>query len=108
MASISAVTPRAAQAPVRASAPAEVGRVLSDPASQAATYQAAIDRYCVSCHNDRSRTAGLSLQGRSLANAAADAEVWERVIRKVSAGSMPPVGMPRPDAATSEALVTGL
>jgi mono/diheme cytochrome c family protein len=97
IASFGAVSPRAAQAPVRAVAP-----------SDDATYQAVVDKYCVTCHNDRSKTAGLSLQGRSLTNAAADAEVWERVIRKVSAGSMPPAGMPRPDAATSEAMVTWL
>ncbi|MGE0446121.1 MAG: DUF1592 domain-containing protein [Vicinamibacterales bacterium] len=57
---------------------------------------AVVQQYCLGCHNDRTRTGGLSLQGRRLQPA--DAEVWEKVARKVSAGQMPPAGLPRPDA----------
>jgi mono/diheme cytochrome c family protein len=66
--------------------------------------QALVDRYCVTCHNDRIKTAGLSLSAANPGNAPAQAEVWEKVIRKVSAGSMPPVGMPRPDQAALDGL----
>jgi Protein of unknown function (DUF1592)/Protein of unknown function (DUF1588)/Protein of unknown function (DUF1587)/Protein of unknown function (DUF1585)/Protein of unknown function (DUF1595)/Cytochrome C oxidase, cbb3-type, subunit III len=58
-----------------------------------------VNKYCVTCHNDGARTGGLSLQGADLSNPSKNAEVWERVIRKVRAGAMPPQGMPRPDAA---------
>jgi mono/diheme cytochrome c family protein len=70
------------------------------PALDAPAAQALVDRYCVTCHNDRTQTAGLSLASADAGNAPVQAEVWEKVIRKVSAGSMPPVGMPRPDQAT--------
>jgi hypothetical protein len=50
--------------------------------------------YCETCHNDRLRTAGLSLQGLALDR---DAETWEKVVRKVRAGMMPPAGAKRPD-----------
>lgn len=89
------VAPRA-QAPAPAPAPARVAQTSVDGAAA----QAVVDRYCVNCHNDRTKSAGLSLQAANPADAPARAEVWEKVIRKVSAGSMPPVGMPRPEEAT--------
>ena len=56
-----------------------------------------LDQYCIGCHNDRARTAGLSLEGMDLTRAGEDADIWEKVVRKVRAGMMPPVGMPRPE-----------
>ena len=53
--------------------------------------------YCVTCHNDKTRIGGLSLQAADLANVPVKAETWEKVIRKLRAGSMPPQGAPRPD-----------
>src|SRR6266853_482998 len=44
--------------------------------------RALLDRYCVTCHNDRVKTANLSLQGLDLTKAAEQAEVWEKVIHK--------------------------
>ena len=70
------------------------------PAAPAAVGRATLDKYCVTCHNDRLRTGGLSLQQIDLGNVAGDVEVWEKVVRKVRTGSMPPAGAPRPDAAT--------
>ncbi len=57
-------------------------------------------RYCVGCHNDRLRTADLSIAGLDLDNVGADAETWEKVVTRLRAGSMPPPGRPRPDDAT--------
>jgi hypothetical protein len=68
-------------------------------------HQQTVNTYCLTCHNDRSKTGGLTLDGMSLANAAASPDVWEKVVRKVNAGMMPPAGMPRPDAATRDRLV---
>ena len=56
-----------------------------------------LDRYCVSCHNQRLKTAGLSLDTVDPASLAEHAEIWEKVVRKLRAGTMPPVGRPRPD-----------
>lgn len=68
------------------------------------TQRALLDRYCVTCHNDRVKTANLSLQGLELAKVADHAELWERVIRKLRAGVMPPPGIRRPPLAEYEAL----
>jgi hypothetical protein len=56
--------------------------------------------YCVTCHNDTLKTGNLSLQGLSLDRVGADAETWEKVVRKIRAGLMPPAGARRPDRAT--------
>jgi hypothetical protein len=70
--------------------------------------RATIDKYCVTCHNQRLKTGNLALDAAELSNVAAHADVWEKVIRKVRAGMMPPAGSPRPDATAREALVTSL
>ena len=49
-----------------------------------------LDKYCVTCHNDRVKTANLSLQNADLARVAEQAEMWEKVVRKMRAGVMPP------------------
>jgi len=56
-----------------------------------------VDRYCVSCHNENLRTAGLALDTMDLASVGDGAEVWEKVVTKLRAGMMPPAGRPRPD-----------
>src|SRR5580658_5239591 len=59
-----------------------------------------LDKYCVTCHNQRLKTGGLTLDTMDLGKIPAQAEVWEKVIRKLRSGTMPPAGIPRPDAAT--------
>jgi hypothetical protein len=54
------------------------------------TRRTLLDRYCVTCHKDRLKTANLSLQGLDLTKVADQAELWEKVIRKLRAGVMPP------------------
>ena len=66
--------------------------------------RAILDRYCVTCHNDRLKTANLSLQGLDLTKVADRAELWEKVIRKLRAGVMPPPDIPRPPLPDYEAL----
>jgi mono/diheme cytochrome c family protein len=80
------------------------GAPEQDPAAQ----QAIINTYCVSCHNAKARTGGLSLQSADLANVPLAAETWEKVIRKLRTGSMPPQGVPRPDAASLDGLASFL
>src|SRR5690349_5974999 len=67
-----------------------------------------LDRYCVTCHNQRLRTGGLTLDGLDVSKPGADAAIWEKVVRKVRTGAMPPAGMPRPDEGTATALVSEL
>src|SRR5262249_23584191 len=66
--------------------------------------RAAFDKYCVTCHNQTLRTGGLELDRLDLTNPSLHAEVWERVIAKLRAGSMPPPGVPRPTAAGYDAM----
>ena len=70
--------------------------------------RAFLDRYCISCHNQQLRTAGLVLNHLDVAQPAAQAEVWERIIGKLRSGSMPPPGLPRAGAATYHAVATVL
>src|SRR4026209_2073699 len=68
--------------------------------------RAIVDQYCVSCQNQRLRTAGLATGSRDLATPGPNRDAWERVIAKLRAGSMPPPGRPRPDAATYRAVAS--
>jgi hypothetical protein len=78
----------------------------NDPAP--ASFRPVVNQYCVPCHNERAKTAGLMLDKLDLANIPASAEVWEKIIRKVNGNAMPPVGMPHPDAATTTAFLASL
>ena len=78
------------------------------PATSGVTRQAVLDKYCVTCHNSRLRTAGLALDTFDVTKPSANADVWERVIVKLRMGSMPPVGSPRPDAATYRTVASWL
>jgi mono/diheme cytochrome c family protein len=80
----------------------------STPAATPSPIKSVVDTYCVSCHNDKLRTSGLSLEGVDTARPAANAEVWERVVTKLRAGAMPPAGRPRPDAKTYQTTTSWL
>jgi mono/diheme cytochrome c family protein len=68
--------------------------------------QAVVDRYCVTCHNARMRAGGLALDAFKVADAHGDAQTWEKVVRKVRTGMMPPSGAPRPDRTTLDSFAT--
>ena len=74
-------------------------------AAPPASHAALVKTYCVTCHNDKTRTGELTLEHVDLADVPKSAELWEKVIRKVRAGMMPPAGMPRPDAPTLDGFV---
>ena len=57
-----------------------------------------VTAYCATCHNARLKTGGLALDGLDTAKLSDEAEVWEKVVRKVRAGVMPPQGARRPEA----------
>jgi mono/diheme cytochrome c family protein len=99
---------RADRAPAPDQAPAVTPPVATQttPATTQASGsdQALVQKYCITCHNARAKTGGLSLEDANPAEAAAHPDVWEKVAMKLRGGMMPPQGMPRPDAATLEAL----
>ncbi len=74
----------------------------------AAAVRGLLDRYCVGCHNERLRTAGLALDAADPAAVAHDARIWEQVVRKLRIGAMPPPGRPRPEHAAARGVVAYL
>ena len=65
-----------------------------------ASERALLDKYCVTCHNEKLKTGGLMLDKMDVNRVGDGAETWEKVVRKIHGGTMPPQGMPRPDQAT--------
>jgi cytochrome c5 len=100
----------AAESQTGAASPAGSQRAPATPApsSPSARHKAVVDKYCVTCHNQRTKTADLALDTVDVANPGAAGEVWEGVVRKLRTRSMPPQGMPRPDEGAYESLTTWL
>ena len=71
-------------------------------------HRALLDSYCVTCHNQRTRAGGLELDTIDLSGVSQDTELWEKVVRKLHAGMMPPPGRPRPDGEARAAFVAWL
>jgi Protein of unknown function (DUF1592)/Protein of unknown function (DUF1588)/Protein of unknown function (DUF1587)/Protein of unknown function (DUF1585)/Protein of unknown function (DUF1595) len=92
-ASVVAQVPRPAA--TSAAAPATGPTDLSQNADAAAPQ--AITRYCLGCHNARTKSGNFVLEGLDLTRAGDHAEAWEKVVRKLRGGLMPPAGRPRPD-----------
>ena len=103
----------------------DTGRTLRSEAASHATAPSRelLDRYCVACHNERVvrgrggaasplaaqlRAVGLALDTLDLNDVGRDAETWEKVVRKLRAGAMPPAGRPRPDAEMRNAFLARL
>src|SRR5687767_6302676 len=91
-----------------AASSAEIRAGQTQQRTASSSPQAVLNQYCTTCHNQRLRTAGLALDALDAARPSANAEVWERVIGKLRAQSMPPPGRPRPDAVTYRAVATTL
>src|SRR5215468_483764 len=84
-----------------AAAVAVWGAPAKSPTSDPKTF---LDTYCITCHNQKIKTAGLALEAVDVSKPGSNPEVWERVIAKLRAGSMPPPGIPRADAASYNAV----
>src|SRR6476646_4394951 len=91
-----AVLSAAQSGSVRPAPAAAAGPAAPAAAGQEAS-QALLKQYCVTCHNARLKTGGLELDGLDLARLPDHAEAWEKVVRKVRAGVMPPQGIRRPE-----------
>jgi hypothetical protein len=73
-----------------------------------ASQRVLVDEYCLTCHDDDKEKGGLTLQRYDVARAERNAEISEKIIRKLRAGMMPPPGAERPDAAAITALAASL
>ena len=71
-------------------------------------HTATLNKYCSTCHNEKVRAGGLALDTLNPDDPGADAAAWEKVVRKLRSGAMPPAGRPRPDAATYRAVASQL
>ena len=80
----------------------------SVPTASASAARAVLDKYCVTCHNQRAKTAGLTLDALDLSHVSRNAESWEKVVRKIRTGAMPPAMLPRPDKAAADGVVAWL
>jgi hypothetical protein len=69
---------------------------------------ALLQQYCLNCHNENTKSGGLALENLSVAEPSTRPDVWEKVIRKLNAGEMPPPKMPRPDEVSLKAFTSGL
>src|SRR4051812_34206403 len=85
-------------------------RSSQQPASQSSSsqYRALLDQYCVTCHNQRSKTANVMFDTMDLANMSKDGKIWERAVRKLRGGMMPPPGARQPDRASVEKFASWL
>ena len=82
--------------------------VVPAEAQEPGAQLALIDRYCVGCHNERTLAGDLALDNADLAAVGEHGAVWEKVVRKLRGGLMPPAGRPRPDPSTQAAFVSWL
>ena len=83
--------------PALAVAAGQPAAVAAGQAETGAAERALLDRYCVTCHSDNLRVAGLTLDTVDVTRVGDHAEIWEKVVGKLRAGMMPPAGRPRPD-----------
>ena len=88
--------------------PIEAQRATSGPSVSATPPSALIDEYCLSCHDQDHKKAGLALDSLETDAIGRHPDVWEKVVRKLRARQMPPVGKDRPDEATYDAAVASL
>ncbi len=78
------------------------------PAAAPPAGRALVNQYCAGCHNPTVKSGGMTLTKLDLAHPDQNADLAEKVIRKVRAGTMPPAGLPRPAAATLKSFVASL
>src|SRR5678816_2820067 len=84
------------------------GIATQRPASTTASHKAFVDQYCVTCHNVDDKVAGITFDTMDLSNIAKDGDVWEKAIKKLKGGMMPPPGAKQPERAAAMAFASGL
>jgi mono/diheme cytochrome c family protein len=81
---------------------------VATPALESSVHQKTIQQYCLTCHSERLKTGGLSLEAFDLSQIPTHAATWEQVVRKLRVGAMPPFGAPRPDRESTDRLIAWL
>ncbi len=98
--------------PQQSAAPGSASQVAPAAKAPALTgaeeRKAVLGKYCFVCHNERLKTGHLVLSKMDMTNLSPDADTWEKVVRKLRMGAMPPAKMPRPDDAVVASLLTGI
>jgi mono/diheme cytochrome c family protein len=101
-----AVAPGDAQQAAAPTASAKAPASLAE--AERSQKPALLNQYCITCHNQRLKTGGLMLDALDLEHVAKDAAAWEKVVRKVRTGMMPPSGARRPERALLDAFASDL
>jgi mono/diheme cytochrome c family protein len=89
-------------------AAAAVARSVATTDLGAPPLRSLVDTHCITCHSTRLKSGGVALDGRDLSDIALNPPAWERSVRKIRAGMMPPAGSPQIDPAVRERLAAGL
>jgi hypothetical protein len=89
-------------------APVRLSAQSLDDSDRSAAGRVLLGKYCVSCHNEKRRVADLTLESADPSQPLAHPDVWEKVVRKLRSGAMPPAGMPRPSRADANAFAAFL
>lgn len=87
---------------------ADAGHASGGRSVPAAPHRDLVNDYCLDCHDNSAKKAGLSLEAIVAGDVAAHADVWEKVVKKLGTRQMPPLGEPRPDEATYAAAISSL
>ena len=95
----------AARQPLHAQPPPPAGQTAAEAGPLS---RALLARYCVTCHNERLKTGGVTFDTVDLGRADLHRELLEKVVRKLRSGQMPPQGRPRPDRQDVTAFVAAL
>ena len=88
--------------------PAAQAQTATATGDLAGSQRALLKKYCITCHSDRLKTAQLTLEQLDVEHVRDGAEIWEKVVRKVRAGAMPPAGSPRPEKTVYEGFASWL
>ena len=83
-----------------------VGQTPAPNALASDPHGAMLNTYCVGCHNARLKTGGVMFDTLDIKHPAADAEIWEKALRKLRGRLMPPPGSPQPPQADIDAFTT--
>ena len=85
------------QAPQRTAQPGAAPAAAAPAAKAVAAQQAIFDEYCMECHSKSARNGNLSIEDLNLSNVSEHRKEWEKIVKKLRAGMMPPAGQERPD-----------
>jgi len=103
--------PRPAQAPANPATKVATSTTATNTAPNPAAYQEMLNKYCITCHNEKARIpagAPLALDTANLKDPGAKADIWEKVVRKLGVGAMPPQNSPTPGPAELNAFRSAL